>query len=347
MKCPFCEKALNKMNHQHIYKCSEKPNENKKELKYHYISFNFPEVSVKQTLIDKYEKELYSLPDMKKEFGIPYTDTLFLLDYFDIHIRTAKESANLITKVKYKKTCLKIYGVDNVSNLCTIKEKKKQTFVEHYGVDNIWKSKEYYEWLHDYMFNTYGKKSLPNRYGKMNEYYKTLSKEDKEDKMIKPRMKYLDNLHNMSEEQKNEWIDNKKRFWSNLTDEQKTELIQKRTTFSNTKIETVISDSLNKLNISYRSQYWVGRKSFDFKIEPNVLIEVNGDFWHGNPMIYREDDIIPHPFKSVKAKDLWLKDDNKRKIAEEKGYKVVYFWENELKENKDNILDFVVSRLSQ
>lgn len=327
MKCPFCNKDVNKMNTQHVYKCSKRPNEDRKELRYLYILYNFPEISVKETLIEKYEKELYSLPDMEKEYNIPYTNTLFLLDYFGIPKRTLAESAKLITMVKYKKTCLDKYGVDNSSKLDDVKNKKKQTFIKHYGVDNIWKSKEYYEWLHKYMFDTYGKKSLPNRYGNMNKYYGGLSEYEKKHKMDKARREYI-------------------KHWYNLTDEQKTELIRRRNGVYISKIETIISDSLSKLNISFRSQYWVGRKSFDFKIEPNILIEVNGDFWHGNPLIYKDNDIIPQPFKSVKAKDLWLKDENKRKMAEDKGYKVIYFWENELKENKDNILDFVVNRLS-
>ena len=327
MICPFCKGIINKNDGNHIYRCLEKPNKDKKELRYLYVLYNFPEISIKKTLMKKYQKELCSLPDIEKEYGIPYTNTLFLLDYFNIHKRTAKESANLITMVKYKKTCLSKYGVDNVSNLDIIKEKKKQTFTKHYGVDNIWKSKEYYEWLHKYMFDTYGKKSLPNRYGNMNKYYSGLSDYEIKHKMDKARTEYI-------------------RHWYSLTDEQKTELIQKRYTTFKSKLETLVSDSLSKLNISFRSQYWVGRKSFDFKIEPNILIEVNGDFWHGNPVIYKGDDIIPQPFKSVKAKELWDKDEKKKTMAENKGYKVIYIWESELKENKNNILDFVVERLT-
>ena len=104
MICPFCKKFINNMNTKHIYQCDEKPNENKKELRYLYVSYNYPEISIKDILFKKYQIDLCSLPDIEKQYGIPYSNTLFLLDYFNIKKRTHIESANLITSVKYKKT---------------------------------------------------------------------------------------------------------------------------------------------------------------------------------------------------------------------------------------------------
>jgi len=327
MVCPFCKQEIKIKNNIHIYKCDKNLTNDKNLTRFLFITYNHPELDNGVKLKNEYENELKSLPDLKKEYGISYKNTIFLLDYFKIKKRTIKESCFLISKEKYKITCKEKYNVDNISTLESTKNKKKKTFLKNYGVDNIWKSKEYYDWLHKYMLDTYGKKSLPNRYGGMDDYYKTLTDDEKKDKMIPANKAYVE-------------------YWNKLSDEEKTNLIQKRTKFVNVKTETIISEVLNKLNISYIHQYWIKRRSYDFKIlDTNILIEVNGDFWHGNPCIYNKDDIIYHPFKSVKAKDLWKKDKDKKILAENKGYRLIYIWEKELKENKNNLLDFVINKL--
>jgi len=77
--------------------------------------------------------------------------------------------------------------------------------------------------------------------------------------------------------------------------------------------------------------YW----SFDIYIEPNILIEVNGDYWHGNPEIYCASDIILKGSSSevlVSAK--WEADRQKIKAAEDLGYKVIITWEHDWKCDK-------------
>lgn len=328
MECPFCSKQLNIKDCNHIYKCSENKETDKMITRFLFISHNYPQLCDKDEMVNFYEGELMSLPDFKKTFGISYKNTLFLLDYYGIKKRNIQESCFLISKNKYKKTCREKYGVNNVSQLKEKKRKKQKTFLKNYGVDNIWKSKEYYEWLHDYMQSTYGKKSLPNRFGKMDEYYKTQSEENKKNKMIPANNAY-------------------KIFWANLSDEEKTKYIQKRNKFVTPKTESKVAEILNSLNVSYTTQYWINRMSYDFKINnSNLIIEVNGDFWHGNPDIYKANDILNHPFKKTKAEELWKKDERKRISAEKKGYKVVYIWEKELKENRNDLLNFIIQKLS-
>ena len=120
------------------------------------------------------------------------------------------------------------------------------------------------------------------------------------------------------------------------------------TGFYSSKLETKISDCLDKLTISHTKGFYIGRKIYDIKISnSNIIIEVNGDFWHGNPLFYKEDDIINHPFQPVVAKSLWIKDEKKKTIAENKGFKVIYIWENEIKENNRDILTFLINRLNE
>lgn len=120
------------------------------------------------------------------------------------------------------------------------------------------------------------------------------------------------------------------KYWSNLSDEQKDFLLDK--IYSS--IETKITNCLDKLNITYTKRFMIGRKFFDIKIK-NILIDVNSDLWHANPLIYKEKDTLKFPFKSIKAKTLWQRDLNKKKLAESYGYKVFYIWESEIKDLED------------
>lgn len=36
-----------------------------------------------------------------------------------------------------------------------------------------------------------------------------------------------------------------------------------------------------------------------------------------------------------------------KKLAESKGYKMVYIWEKELKDNKNNLLQFIIERIKE
>lgn len=73
---------------------------------------------------------------------------------------------------------------------------------------------------------------------------------------------------------------------------------------------------------------------FDFKVD-NYLIELNGDFWHANPKIYAENDIINLPDSDgVLAKSLWEKDAQKLQLAQQNGFTVITLWECDLNDSK-------------
>lgn len=140
--CPFCEKEMNRNDVKHIYFCDERDKKlTKDEIKLKYIKYNFGE-NIDKKIIDDY-LNLYSLPMLKEKYDIDYKSVQFILKLNNIEIRSISESSEKISKEKYKKTCNKKYGVDNVSKIKEVKNKKSKTFIEHYGVDNIWKTKDY------------------------------------------------------------------------------------------------------------------------------------------------------------------------------------------------------------
>lgn len=69
---------------------------------------------------------------------------------------------------------------------------------------------------------------------------------------------------------------------------------------------------LKKNNIEYEFQYDIDHKFlYDFRIN-DIIIEVNGDWFHSQPEQVKRDAI-------------------KRQLAESKGFKVVYIWEHEIR----------------
>jgi len=51
-------------------------------------------------------------------------------------------------------------------------------------------------------------------------------------------------------------------------------------------------------------------RSYDFKFS-NIILELNGDYFHANPKFYKEDDIIRIRKVDYTAKDIWQSDNKK------------------------------------
>lgn len=303
--CPFCEKKVKPG--KHIYFCCN-DDLSKDEIKFKYIEFNFPEISNKDQLIKEYTNS--SLPEIRDKYGIDFKSTIFLLEYFNIKKRNISESANLISVKKYKKTCKKKYGVDNISKVEKIKKLKKETSIKNYGVDNIWKHPDYSKWIEESFISKYNLTK--------NEYLSMIGKINWNKKTEKEKIDYLNNS-----------------FFS-------VDSIKKVGGYSISNLENRISKVLNYLNLNYEKQFVIKTskrtwKIYDFLLKDyNIIIEVNGDYWHANPHIYTFNDNINYPWGKIKAKDVWNRDKKKKKIAENKGYKVIYIWESEMKKIKSN-----------
>jgi hypothetical protein len=77
---------------------------------------------------------------------------------------------------------------------------------------------------------------------------------------------------------------------------------------------------------------------FDIKHQ-DCVIEFNGDYWHCNPEIYKENKkIIGNAF----AKDVWEKDKKKIQTAINHGFRVLVVWENEFRKNKQETIERVI-----
>lgn len=94
-------------------------------------------------------------------------------------------------------------------------------------------------------------------------------------------------------------------------------------------------------------EYYISLKGFGFFIYDftdlanKKIIEYNGDCYHANPSIYKEDD-YPHPYykeNGPSALDTWKKDEIKINIAKEKGFDVLVIWDSEYRKDKNKTIE--------
>ena len=330
MICPVCKKKLSRM--PHYRKCKPKL-QSKEDFLFHILQFNHKDLCENngELLNNLYIKDNYSILDITEYLknDISSYHIYFLLDKFNIPKKGVKGSANSKrTREKYKKTGTEKYGPENSLSKGTMPyEKKNKTVKEKYGVDNVFQLEEVKNKLNETMLETYGCLRICNP-EKLKETLKNRTKEQK------------------STHYKNISIANKKK-WENYTDEQKYDVINRLSKIRQqpnfhkiNKIETKVSNALSQIGFPFQFSYFIKRRQFDFKIGENILIEVQGDYWHSNPKFYKEDDIINYPRGKCKAKDVWSKDAEKKEIAEKYGYEVFYVWEDEIKHlnEKDIVL---------
>lgn len=104
-------------------------------------------------------------------------------------------------------------------------------------------------------------------------------------------------------------------------------------------IEKVVE--LEHTSIKHPFGKWIPNLSkyvvFDIK-HKNCIIEFNGDYWHANPSIYIENDLI----RGVKAQDLWTKDREKIQFANSLGYRTLVVWESDYVANKTATVESVI-----
>lgn len=92
--------------------------------------------------------------------------------------------------------------------------------------------------------------------------------------------------------------------------------------------ETLLQESGIELKYSIILNYF----QFDFgHKESKTLIEIQGDYWHGNPKFYKEE-CLNEVQKKNKKRDL-----EKKEWAVNNGFKLLVFWEDEIYSNPNKI----------
>lgn len=99
-----------------------------------------------------------------------------------------------------------------------------------------------------------------------------------------------------------------------------------------TKIEKATEQKLQESGVNFKYNFILQNKAqYDFLINDNIVLEVHGDFWHGNPEVYST---LTERQEYKKQRDF-----EKQKLAEDNGYKYIVIWESQIKKNDWSILD--------
>lgn len=150
--------------------------------------------------------------------------------------------------------------------------------------------------------------------------------------------KWLATLDAKSEDEKNEI--NRKR-------QERPSAYLRRSTL-NIDFEKMLIDN----NIEFTNEFYIRRSAdirgrgfyYDIKIG-NTLIELNGDFWHANPRLYRPKDKIKKIKTVVLAEDVWEYDYNKYQTAHNAGYNYCVIWEYDFRNNQEEVLRRILDEL--
>lgn len=98
--------------------------------------------------------------------------------------------------------------------------------------------------------------------------------------------------------------------------------------------EDFARDFLDKLGLEYTYQFEakdIGR-FFDFYCQ-GVLIEIDGDYWHSNPLLYEESELNRTQKRAQKV------DDYKNRWALLHGFPIVRIWEHDIRKNPKQVMD--------
>lgn len=153
-----------------------------------------------------------------------------------------------------------------------------------------------------------------------------------------------------SEKHKHKLSEKSKIRWSNPDERLKqSELTIKRLTDNNyvkkkTKLEKtfqLILESFDLVeNVDFKFQHQISSAIFDFYLfNYNILIEVDGDFYHCNPNTKHNIPTYPIQLKTV------ANDFRKNRIAENKQIRLIRFWETDINLNREEIVKTLKNEL--
>lgn len=108
-----------------------------------------------------------------------------------------------------------------------------------------------------------------------------------------------------------------------------------------TKPEREMNQILKELKVEFEPQKVVGFKIYDFFVpQANLLIEVDGDYFHANPEVYTEGDLNSMQKRNMKN------DVFKDTLASGRGYNLTRVWESDLANKYEEVKNSIKKQIS-
>ena len=271
---------------------------------------------------------------LMKKYDLKSHDIKLILKVNNVKKRTNSESKKTKTYIdKYTNTIQEKYGVDNVSKLESVKEKKVEKMLKNFNRINNFCDDEIRNKAHKNIDFERGwlvlKKTLIDKYG-------------------------VDCLTKIPGVKEKIGLTHKKNFAFLYTEEKKAQIRAHISKIRNlvkykriSKLEVRIQELLNTFNYNYQCNTNILGYNFDLLFNNKHILEINGDYWHANPSLYKESDIISYPNKRLlTAKFIWDRDKKKKELVEKEGYKVFYLWETDINKMCDiEIINFLIEKI--
>ena len=100
--------------------------------------------------------------------------------------------------------------------------------------------------------------------------------------------------------------------------------------YKKTNIEKKVEEYLIEKNINYKYNFILEKYQFDFFLKDyNIIIEVQGDYWHANPKYYSDTDINLRKLNRTQIYKI-EQDILKKELIKNK-YEIIYLWETDIK----------------
>lgn len=138
--------------------------------------------------------------------------------------------------------------------------------------------------------------------------------------------------HNAESNQKNreKHIGNKNKLGKKLNPESINKIKKARALqifpLTDTKPERIVQIALSLNSITYKKHKMINSDGFyhqvDIFLEPNICIEIDGDYWHNLPKVIKRDEEINHNLHEL-------------------GFNVYRFWESEVKKDVQPIIETI------
>lgn len=110
--------------------------------------------------------------------------------------------------------------------------------------------------------------------------------------------------------------------------------------FKDTKPELKMKDILNGLDIRFEHQFNLESHIFDFHIlGTNIFIEVDGDYFHGNPKKYKN---LNRFQEKVKERDL-----KKEFFVKNNNFILLRFWESDILDNTEFVINKIILAMEE
>lgn len=322
MLCPYCDKECTDRRGLAFHLARMHKTYSLLEREYVVCNILFGEEKVK-TLVQQYIDEEICCDDLVKG----NTDITKLLSLLGVKRTGQQEKLTKRYKEKYKSTLVERYGVDNISKLDSIKKQKCNTMSITTGHQDY---KSFFKALKDQRTEAYNQYLLDDqaRKDQYNKYLLTINE--------RYGVSNVGQLQHVRELNRAKQI----KFFEGMSiDERRQFTYVARSTFLLghnwcSQIEQRFHRLLEKMKIPFKKHVFIDGYNFDLLIGDNLLIEVNGDFWHANPRLYHATDII---IGDKTAKDIWDKD-LRKSLSIQPNYKLLVYWEMDINSLSDNQL---------